>query len=150
MNSSSKQGSTANVLKEFLPLLDEMSALKEKYAGDDFGTKYGNLNLDATFAKLGVQELTVNKGDLRNAQTMAVMREEESTEVAKDMVLTVESTGLELEGNVIRPANVVISLGAPQEATEEEANKEETPEAAKEEEDLSYFMEEDEEEGETK
>ena len=54
MTSSSKSSATAGVLSEFLPIYDQMSELNTKFADSEFGSKYGGLSLDPTFAKMGV------------------------------------------------------------------------------------------------
>jgi hypothetical protein len=107
---------------------DKLNQLKEKYANDDFGSKYGGLSMDATFAKMGVKEYSVAVGETVDSFRMAVGESEHSTEFAKDTVIRPVAMGMELEGNVIRAAVCVASLGADEEekAQEDEQETEET------------------------
>ena len=117
MNSSNRSSATANVLSEFLPLYDKFVSLKEKYADSEFGSKYGSLSIEASFAKMGVTEYTLEAGQDVDSYRMAVVETEYSTEIAKDKVIRPVAAGLELEGNVIRAAQCVASAG-PEEAAE--------------------------------
>jgi molecular chaperone GrpE (heat shock protein) len=133
MNSSSRSSATATVLAEFLPVYDKMSDLKEKYSSDQFGGKYGGLSMDSTFAKMGVKEYTAAVGKPLDSFRMAAVESEYSTEFAKDAVIRPVAMGMELEGNVIRAAECVVSLGSEEkEEAEDERNEEEGEENASE------------------
>ena len=117
---------TANVVREFLPVYDKMKKLNEQYAGDDFGKGYGGLNMEGVFNKMKIQEYTVASGDAVDSYRMAVIDSEYSTELPKDTVIRPVAMGLELEGNVIRAAECVASLGS----EEDEKKAKEEAEAA--------------------
>lgn len=108
-------------MKDFLPVYDTLNTLRETYLENEFGKKYCELNLQATFATLGVTDFNVEAGDTVNNFRMKVLESELSTEHPKDTILRQVAPGLELDGNVIRAALCVSSLGA-----------EEEPEAAEE------------------
>jgi len=110
--STSKASATASVLKEFLPIYDNLNQLKETYSEDEFGKKYSELNLEQTFATLGVTSFDVQQGDKINNFRMKVLESEYSNDCAKDTVLKMVSPGMELDGNVLRPASCVSSLGS--------------------------------------
>ncbi|KAL3899977.1 MAG: hypothetical protein SGARI_006345, partial [Bacillariaceae sp.] len=103
------------VLRDFMPSYDTLNALQEKYAGDAFGEKYNELNLQATFATLGVTDFNVAPGEEVNNFRMKVLESEASKDFAKDTVIREVSSGLELDGNVIRAASCVASLGSGEE-----------------------------------
>jgi len=123
--STSQSSATAAVLKEFLPVYDTLNTLKESYSENEFGKKYSELNLQSTFATLGVTDFEVAPGDKVNNFRMKVLESEVNAEFAKDTILSQVASGMELDGNVIRPAMVVSSLGPEEEqAAEEEAAEE--------------------------
>ena len=57
INSSSRSNAIAGVLADFLPAYDKMEEMKAKYAGDEFGSKYGGLSIAETFSKMGQVQL---------------------------------------------------------------------------------------------
>jgi len=123
--STSRSSATAAVLKDFLPMYDKLNTLKETHAENEYGKKYSELNLQATFATLGVTDFEVAPGDNVNNFRMKVLESEVNADFAKDTILSMVAPGLELDGNVIRPAMVVSSLGAEgEEAAEKEAEEE--------------------------
>jgi molecular chaperone GrpE (heat shock protein) len=142
MNTSSRSSATAAVLTEFLPVYDKMNALKEAYADNEFGSKFSGLTMNPTFSKLGVNtDLTVAVGDTVDYRTMKIVESRHSDEFDKDIVMEVVSANVvELEGNVMRPAEVVVSLGVPEpeedpaegEADDGAGDAEEPPAPAKE------------------
>lgn len=125
LQSSNKYSATAGVLTEFLPVLDKLEELRERYDGDEFGTKYSALagGLRGAFAEMGVTEYTATVGEPVDASRVAVIESEHSETAAADTVLRPVATGMELQGNVVRMAKCVASLGV-------EATKEEMAEAA--------------------
>mmetsp|Transcript_40062 Transcript_40062/g.96723 ORF Transcript_40062/g.96723 Transcript_40062/m.96723 type:complete len:252 (+) Transcript_40062:117-872(+) len=129
MNSSNRSSATASVLAEFLPLYDKFVSMKEQYAHTEFGSKYGSLSIEDTFAKMGATEYSLEAGQDIDAYRMAAVESEYSTEIAKDMVIRQVAPGLEMEGNVIRAAQCVVSAGSEEEAAAVEA----APEAGEEE-----------------
>mmetsp|Transcript_16328 Transcript_16328/g.35486 ORF Transcript_16328/g.35486 Transcript_16328/m.35486 type:complete len:273 (+) Transcript_16328:310-1128(+) len=124
--STSKASATAAVLKNFLPIYDNLNTLTETYAEDEFGRKYSELNLSQTFEKLGVTNFDVLAGDKINNFRMKVLESEHSNDCNKDTVLRMVAPGMELEGNVIRAAVCVGSLGA-EEAAAESSEGDEAP-----------------------
>lgn len=126
MQSSNKDTAKAGVVQSFLPVLEQMEGLKDKYEGDEFGSKYGGvlLAMQTAFSDLGAVEFAVKEGDDVNPQRMQVVEEEYNDQLSKGTVIKPLSTGYELSGNVMQLAKVVASLGS--ETPEEEAsNKDE-------------------------
>merc|ERR1712176_73101 len=123
--STSQASATAAVLKDFLPMYDKLNTLKETYSDDEFGRKYSELNLQQTFSTLGVTDFNVEAGQTINNFRMKVLEKEVSTEQPKDTVLRQVAPGMELDGNVIRAALCVSSLGAEEEADESSNEAEE-------------------------
>lgn len=115
-------------------MYDRLNELKEKYGDDEFGTKYSGLTLKPAFSKMGVEEYTVEAGATVDNVRMNVVESEYSSEYAKDTVIRPVTMGMELEGNVMRPADCVASSGAEEgiKAAEEGDDVDET-DAAKEE-----------------
>jgi len=124
--STSQSSATAAVLRDFLPVYDTLNNLKEFYANDEFGCKYSELNLQQTFQILGVTPYNVVPGEEVNNFRMKVLENEISTEQPKGSVLREVSTGLELDGNVIRPASCITSSGSDNEDENEEHCNDET------------------------
>ena len=108
-----------------MPAYDKLNGLKEKYSDGGFGAAYSELNLQATFANLGVTDYNVVPGEEVNNFRMKVLESEMSKDFAKDTVIREVSSGLELDGNVIRAASCVASLGT---GEEEEGEGEEATE----------------------
>lgn len=76
--------------------------------------------MQQTFANLGVTDFEVAPGDEVNNFRMKVLEKEVSKDFAKDTVIRQVSTGLELQGNVIRAASCVASLGSVDEEEEKD------------------------------
>jgi len=134
LQSSNKYAATAGVLTEFLPVLDRLQALREQYDNDEFGAKYSALagGLRAAFTEMGVTEYTVNEGEPVDKSRVVVVDSEYSETVEKDTVLRPVAIGMELQGNVVRMAECVASLGSETSSAEEEESgggeEEPTPE----------------------
>uniref|UniRef100_A0A7S1Y6Z3 GrpE protein homolog n=1 Tax=Grammatophora oceanica TaxID=210454 RepID=A0A7S1Y6Z3_9STRA len=128
--SSSKEANMAVVLKDFLPVLDDLTALQKRDAsseGDSFGSKYEAVSILEEWKKMGVKEIVLEAGSSEVDGVMAEATSEEySDTVPKGCVITPVSTGLELKGHVIRPATAIVSMGS-----EEEAKKAAAAEAEK-------------------
>lgn len=127
--STSQASATAAVLKDFIPIYDKLNSLKETYSEDEFGRKYSQLDLQQTFSNLGVTEFNVEAGEAVNNFRMKVLEKEVSTEHPKDTVLRQVASGMELDGNVIRAAMCVSSLGAEEEVEESAEGEEAEPTA---------------------
>lgn len=113
MNSSNKSSAMAGVLRDFLPVYDKMNSLKEKYVDDEFGSKYGGLTMVPTFSKMGVKEFSVGKEEPVDGLRMQIVGSEFSG-AEKNTVIQELRPGMELDGNIIRPAEVIASLGEEQ------------------------------------
>lgn len=68
----------ASVLQDFLPILDDLEALEEKYGNDDFGKSFSALGgaMRTALKELGVEEYSVKEGDTVNKQRVIVVEEE--------------------------------------------------------------------------
>mmetsp|Transcript_36436 Transcript_36436/g.75833 ORF Transcript_36436/g.75833 Transcript_36436/m.75833 type:complete len:146 (-) Transcript_36436:272-709(-) len=120
--SSNKQGSIASTLTQFLPIYDRLQELNQENQNDDFGKQYGALytSMKQAFADLGVEEYSVQVGSNVDNFRMSVLDSHHDDTQAADTVLECLAGGLELQGNIVRPAQVVASLG-PEAPPEEEA-----------------------------
>ena len=131
--SSNKSGAMAGVLTSFVPVLDNLGHLQDKYGADEFGKSYNALQstMRQVFTDLGASEYAVATGDKVDETRMDVVESEYSEEFPAKTVIRPLVIGWELQGNVIRPAQCVASLGsqvaeeaAPEEPTDEEAPNE--------------------------
>ena len=123
LQSSNKYAATAAVLTEFLPVLDQLTATREQYDNDEFGRKYTALagGMRAAFTELGVTEYTVAPGEpIVDPSRVVVVESEYSETIGANSVLRPVTIGMELQGNVVRPAECVASLGAESVAVKEE------------------------------
>jgi Molecular chaperone GrpE (heat shock protein) len=113
-SADNKVTARASVLKTFLPVVDELNMLSEKYKEDEFASKYSALarEFNGALMDLGVAEYAIAEGDLVNTSRATVVREEHSDSVAKGCVIEALTSGYELGENVMRKAEVVASLGA--------------------------------------
>lgn len=134
--SDSKSAARATVLQKFLPVLDSLDAVGAKYEDVAFAQTFDagvRVEFDKALAALGVVEYVAESGQGLDAGRVVAVEEEHSEEVAKGNVIRALKSGLEISGNIVRPAEVVGSLGS-ESATEEAAPAEEGGEAAAEEE----------------
>jgi len=121
-----KMAARASVLQSFVPVLDELDEVGRKYQGNSFASTLDSglrSELENSLMELGVKEYTVEVGDAIDGGRVVAIEEEYSEEAGKGTILQVLKTGLEISGNVVRPAEVVGSLGS--ENTLEEEGKEE-------------------------
>lgn len=125
--SSNKSGAMAGVLTSFLPILDHLGHLQDKYGNDEFGQSYNALQgiMRQVYTDLGATEYTVSTGDKVDIIRMNVVEKVHSAEHPADTVIQPITLGWELQGNVIRAAECVASLGP--EKVEEQAPEEEAP-----------------------
>eukprot|EP00581_Thalassiosira_minuscula_P009698 CAMPEP_0183709700 /NCGR_PEP_ID=MMETSP0737-20130205/5689_1 /TAXON_ID=385413 /ORGANISM="Thalassiosira miniscula, Strain CCMP1093" /LENGTH=275 /DNA_ID=CAMNT_0025937865 /DNA_START=28 /DNA_END=855 /DNA_ORIENTATION=- len=126
--SDNKSAARAGVMQSFLPVLEELDVVGAKYAANDFArTLDGGLRSEFNNAlgELGVAEYAVESGAAMDLGRVVAVEEEYSEEFAKGTVIRALKTGLEISGNVVRPAEVVGSLGSESAAAEEEAAGEE-------------------------
>ena len=131
LQNTNKFTATAKVCAEFLPVLDRLEALKEVYGEDEFGQQYNAMSgaMRAALQALGVKEYGVSPGEAVDLGRVQVIESEFSEEFGKDTIIQPLSNGLELEGNTVRMATCVASLGS-ESVVEEEAAAEEAPEAS--------------------
>ena len=120
----------AGVLTSFLPVLDNLGQLQDQYGDDEFGKSYNALQgiMRQVFTDLGATEYTVNTGDKVDMIRMNAIESVHSADYPADTVIQPLTLGWELQGNVIRAAECVTSLGP--EKVEEEAPEEEEEESA--------------------
>ncbi|KAL7500091.1 hypothetical protein ACHAWT_009053 [Skeletonema menzelii] len=131
----SKSAARAAVLQSFLPALDEMDAIGAKYDGNAFAaTLQSGLTSEFqnNFKELGVTEFGVESGDEVVVGRVVAVEEQFSEEFGKGTVITPLKGGLEIQGNIVRPAECVASLGS--EAAAAAAEEEEAAAEAEEEE----------------
>lgn len=117
-----KMAARASVLQSFVPVLDELDEVGRKYQGNSFASTLDSglrSELENSLMELGVKEYTVEVGDAIDGGRVVAIEEEYSEEAGKGTILQVLKTGLEISGNVVRPAEVVGSLGS-ENALEEE------------------------------
>lgn len=119
-SADNKTVAQAAVLTDFLPIMEELNGLVARYEGDEFAQKYRALSSDFNKAlgDMGVEGFTINEGALVDGIRCIAVQEEFSDTVPKDCVIRVAAFGYELEGNIMRPVNAVVSKG-PEGSTEE-------------------------------
>ena len=127
-----------SVVAEFLPVLERLEEQKDQYAESQFGTNYAGLTgaLKSSLTSLGLQEFTVAPGEaVDDVLRIQVVDQQYSDEYAVDTVLECQSSGFEMGGTVLRPADCVASLGSEsaKEEEAEEAEEEEEEEASEDE-----------------
>jgi molecular chaperone GrpE (heat shock protein) len=112
-------------LTNFLPILEKLGEVNEKYQENEFAKSYNALSWDFKNAlkDLGVVEYTVNEGSVVDPIRVTVVGEEYSDTIAKGTVIQPVAIGYELDGNVMRPSAAIVSLG-PEAAQEEETSEE--------------------------
>mmetsp|Transcript_21624 Transcript_21624/g.30300 ORF Transcript_21624/g.30300 Transcript_21624/m.30300 type:complete len:305 (+) Transcript_21624:72-986(+) len=118
--SENKFTARASVVKNFLPILDNLQSLDVEYEGDEFAKKYSALGWDFKNAlkDLEMTEFSVQIGDAVDGR-VSVVDEIYSEEISKGCVVEVLRDGYELHGNVMRTAEVIASMGSEAEAKAE-------------------------------
>lgn len=124
-STDNKIAARAAVLEDFLPVMEDLREVNAKYEDNEFAKSYSALCWDFNNAlkDLGVAEFTVKEGDKADGVRVLATREEYSETVAKGMVIEPLEIGYELEGNLMRGACAVVSLG-PESSEEEEISEE--------------------------
>jgi len=122
LQTSNKSTSKTNILKEFLPVYDRLDELNAEHGESEFGSKYGGLSLKNVFTSIGVTEYSVEAGSEVNYK-VKVASSQVSADVAKDCVIEQVATGLELDGNLLKEAECIVSLGAEEEPKEDDEGK---------------------------
>lgn len=109
---NNRYSARATVVAQLLPILDELEELEAKYDREINGYKALRWDLQNVLTeKLDVEEFTVETGSEFSFARHKVVGEEESDEFAKDTIIREVKKGLEIKGNVLRPAEVIKSLG---------------------------------------
>ena len=80
------------------------------------------------FSKMGMTEFFGAQGDVCDSKLHEVSGEEYSDEIAKGAIIQCLSCGYEVQGNVVRRAKCIVSLG--KEGSEQEDEAEQAPEDA--------------------
>lgn len=127
----------ANVLQKFLPVLDELTELDAKYGGEGIAASYSALkgSLIGGMKELKAAEFSVESGEKIDSRRVTTVEEIYSEDIEKGCVVEMKKAGWELEGNVMRFAEAVASLGSEADAQKaEEAAAAEESEATTEEE----------------
>lgn len=119
----------AAVLQNFLPVVDELNVLTAKYGEDEFAAKYGALSWDfmGALKDLGVSEYATAEGDFADTRRVTAVEEEHSETIPAGCIISPLGNGFEIDGNIMRMAAAVVSLG-PEGAQEEEEAAEATAE----------------------
>ena len=117
LQSSNKYSATANTIVEFLPILEALGTLKSKYGEDSFGQQYNTFYgaMNGSLKALGVTEYSVEVGATINPNDnrVSILESQYSEQYPmKDVVMEVLVPGLELQGNVVRPIQIITSLGS--------------------------------------
>uniref|UniRef100_A0A7S2R1B9 GrpE protein homolog n=1 Tax=Eucampia antarctica TaxID=49252 RepID=A0A7S2R1B9_9STRA len=118
----------ASVLQTFLPVLDELTSLNEQHGDNDFAKSYRALKgvMIGGLKDLKAEEFSVATSDAVDSRRVNAVEKIYSDDIGKGSVVEMTRTGWELEGNVMRLANVIVSLGS-----EADAKKAEEDAAAK-------------------
>lgn len=127
----SKSAARASVLQSFLPALDEMEMIGTKYEGNAFASTLQSgltVEFQNNLMELGVSNYEVQVGEDVVMGRVVAVEEQYSEEIGKGKVITPLKSGLEIQGNIVRPAECVASLGS--EAAAAAAKEEEEEEAA--------------------
>jgi molecular chaperone GrpE (heat shock protein) len=123
LQSSNKYSATASILTEFLPAMDTLISFREKYGDNEFGKMYNALPdaITSGFTSMGCTEYTIASNEMFASSRMTKLDSEPSATIPKDHVLRTVTPGMELQGNIIRLAQVITSSGneaAPSSETE--------------------------------
>lgn len=114
LQSTNKYSATAAVLSEFLPAMDTLMSLREKYGDDEFGKMYNALPgaIKSGFTSMDCTEYEIAANEPFVASRMVVVASEPSDTVPKDCVIRTVVPGMELQGNMMRLAQVITSSGS--------------------------------------
>lgn len=112
----------ANILQSLLPNLDELNYISQTANESEFAQSYIALRNDFanSLSSMGVTSFTVEVGTQMDTRRCHVLSEQVCEDVEEaGIILGVEFEGYEVDGNVIRLAEVVVSKGK-EEVVEEE------------------------------
>jgi molecular chaperone GrpE (heat shock protein) len=115
MQSSDSSSSIATILQEFMPVLDQLTTLRNKYGVDDeFGKQYNAIRGDfmSALRDLGVTEFTIAVGDMVDYRKVRVIESRYDDVMPINTIIeVVHDHGMELAGNIVRKAEAIVSLG---------------------------------------
>lgn len=133
-SSSSVAIAKANVIQSFLSNLDYLNYIDEFLADNEFAKSYKALKNDfeGTLKSMDLAELTVEVGSKMDTRFCKVVGEEVSEDGEAGVILRVEKGGYEVAGNVIRLAEVVVSVAKEEPKEEEKEAEEESKETEEE------------------
>lgn len=120
----------ARKIDPFLPILDELTALKGTFPEDaeKVSTQFASLGGDllSNLEAIGLKSFGAEAGtDRYLISRHTAIRKEYSDIIPEGYIMEVLVEGLEVEGNIVREAEVVVSLGVEKEVVEEDAKEEE-------------------------
>jgi len=139
MQSKNTDVALASVVQNYLPILNELSALEDANRDSSILAQFGDGLTGAmknAMKDLGVEEYTVKPGDVIDKSRMDITEERFSDEYAKGTVVrpvVPNAVGRKINSNIMEMVQVVGSLGseaAAKEAEEAAAAKKEAEEAA--------------------
>jgi molecular chaperone GrpE (heat shock protein) len=115
-----KSAARATVLQSFLPAFDELDILETKYGDNAFAKSLNSglrSELESSMKELGVSAYVVDPGQsILDVARIVTVEQEYSTDHERGTVIRMLKAGLEISGNVIRPVEVVGSLGRKEDA----------------------------------
>jgi molecular chaperone GrpE (heat shock protein) len=115
-----KSAARAQVLQSFLPAFDELDNLESRYGTNTFAKTLDSglrSELESSMKELGVSAYIVEPGQsILDVGRIVAVEQEYSTDYARGTVIRMVKAGLEISGNVIRPVEVVGSLGREEDA----------------------------------
>ena len=115
-----KSAARATVLQSFLPAFDELDNLESRYGTNTFAKTLDSglrSELESSMKELGVSAYIVEPGrSILDVGRIVAVEQEYSTDYARGTVIRMVKAGLEISGNVIRPVEVVGSLGREEDA----------------------------------
>ncbi|KAL3797113.1 hypothetical protein HJC23_000451 [Cyclotella cryptica] len=108
-----KFAARAGVIQTFLPVLDDLDALGARYEGDSFASSLGALRTEFfnSLQELGVTEFGAKAGEAVDGSRVVAVGEEHSDEFSEGTVISLLKSGFEIQGNIVRAAECVGSLG---------------------------------------
>ena len=104
----------ANVIQSFLPNLEYLNTLSNELKDDDFAKSYDALGkeFESTLRSMDLLSFTYETGAMVDEKRCTIVNEIHNKENAKGIVLEVTSLGYEVCGQIIRKADVTVSLGS--------------------------------------
>lgn len=108
-----KYAARAGVIQTFLPVLDDLDALGAKYEGDSFANSLGALRAEFfnSMQQLGVTEFGAKPGESVDGSRVVAVGEQHSDEFSEGTVISLLKSGFEIQGNIVRAAECIGSLG---------------------------------------